>query len=635
MPRRVNLMVLVSLVIVLVLSFGVSAGVAQEQQEGDAQSALAPEGDAPQVVETTEIEAAQEELAGLRQEAEIADSVYRNANFELNQLNHAVADAVVEHADAQDSLQGAQEELGEQASRLYKNPLAFLDVLVGARSFRDFANRLGLWIQLLEGMVTDIADWRGRVDELKQIEVDLKAQVEEQQKSTEEAATLRDEATSKVGAVKEFVNTLDADLQEAIQNQEAEERALQEAEAVDLLTELAQTQPVLVPEASGIPGMEEPIADAVMDQGTLAEEDLMALQASSKEAEAAAAEAAAAQQAADQAARDAAERVAASMAAPNAADVAAAEIAAAEKKAAEEKAAADKAAESQAVAEKAAATDAANKAAAEKAAAEKAAATDAANKAAAERAAAADAANKAVAEKAAEKKAAGEKAAAGKAAEGKAAAEKAAAEKKALEEKAAAERATIDRAAVEAANRAKAAQEAAKQASEDAAKKAATAEQTRQKAAGVPPTATAGAAATGQPKEGQPKEGQATPPAPATGSASAAVAEAATYTGVPYVWGGESRDGLDCTGLTILAFRKLGISLPHSVEGQYGYGRPVSGPPAAGDLVFYDEDGSGLSHVGIATGRGTIVHASAFVGFVAESPIDSTPGRLPEARRLL
>ena len=64
-------------------------------------------------------------------------------------------------------------------------------------------------------------------------------------------------------------------------------------------------------------------------------------------------------------------------------------------------------------------------------------------------------------------------------------------------------------------------------------------------------------------------------------------------------------------------------------------GVPVSGPPKAGDLVFWSEDGSGKpTHVGIADGNGNAVHASIYWGDVTTTPIKVIPGYLG-ARRLL
>lgn len=92
------------------------------------------------------------------------------------------------------------------------------------------------------------------------------------------------------------------------------------------------------------------------------------------------------------------------------------------------------------------------------------------------------------------------------------------------------------------------------------------------------------------------------------GSGEAVVSEAQTWLGVPYVWGGDSRSGVDCSGLVMQVFSKFGISLPHSAAGQYGYGSSVS-TPGAGDVVFWSDGSDGITHDGIATGNGTVIHA--------------------------
>jgi peptidoglycan DL-endopeptidase CwlO len=78
------------------------------------------------------------------------------------------------------------------------------------------------------------------------------------------------------------------------------------------------------------------------------------------------------------------------------------------------------------------------------------------------------------------------------------------------------------------------------------------------------------------------------------------------YLGVPYVWGGSSPRGFDCSGLVMYAFAAVGISLPHSSYAQFNMGIPVSiGQLQPGDLVFF----SGASHVGIYIGGGQFIHA--------------------------
>jgi cell wall-associated NlpC family hydrolase len=78
------------------------------------------------------------------------------------------------------------------------------------------------------------------------------------------------------------------------------------------------------------------------------------------------------------------------------------------------------------------------------------------------------------------------------------------------------------------------------------------------------------------------------------------------YLGVPYVWGGSSPSGFDCSGLVVYAFAQIGISLPHSTYALWNVGSPVSRDQLqAGDLVFF----SGLGHMGIYIGGGQFIHA--------------------------
>jgi cell wall-associated NlpC family hydrolase len=84
------------------------------------------------------------------------------------------------------------------------------------------------------------------------------------------------------------------------------------------------------------------------------------------------------------------------------------------------------------------------------------------------------------------------------------------------------------------------------------------------------------------------------------------VAIAMRYLGTPYVWGGASPSGFDCSGLVMYVFAQIGVSLPHSSYAQYGMGSPVSRADLQpGDLVFFN----GLGHVGIYVGGGSFIHA--------------------------
>jgi cell wall-associated NlpC family hydrolase len=97
------------------------------------------------------------------------------------------------------------------------------------------------------------------------------------------------------------------------------------------------------------------------------------------------------------------------------------------------------------------------------------------------------------------------------------------------------------------------------------------------------------------------------------------VDDARAYIGTSY-----GAYGLTCSGFTSAVFADLGVYLPSSPAAQYAYGTPSNAK--AGDLVFFDEHGYGISHVGIATGYGTVIHSSTYYGAVVESSIGYIPG---------
>ncbi len=98
-------------------------------------------------------------------------------------------------------------------------------------------------------------------------------------------------------------------------------------------------------------------------------------------------------------------------------------------------------------------------------------------------------------------------------------------------------------------------------------------------------------------------------PDPGGSGRSAAVAIAQRYLGVPYVWGGASPSGFDCSGLVMYVYAQLGIGLSHGATDQQRASTPV--PISAlqpGDLVFFGS-ASYSYHVGIYAGGGSMIHA--------------------------
>lgn len=110
-----------------------------------------------------------------------------------------------------------------------------------------------------------------------------------------------------------------------------------------------------------------------------------------------------------------------------------------------------------------------------------------------------------------------------------------------------------------------------------------------------------------------------TPPAPGTptpgtsATAAAIIARAQSFTGVPYLWGGSTPAGFDCSGLTSYVFKQFGYYFPRTAAQQQAY-FPRTNDPQPGDLLFY---GAPAYHVAIYAGDGMMVdspHPGSVVG---------------------
>lgn len=105
------------------------------------------------------------------------------------------------------------------------------------------------------------------------------------------------------------------------------------------------------------------------------------------------------------------------------------------------------------------------------------------------------------------------------------------------------------------------------------------------------------------------------------------VATARSFLGVPYLWGGRSSLGLDCSGLVQLALQAAGHASPRDSDMQEEFGKPVSfsGDPRAlkrGDLVCWK------GHIGFVSEPGRLLHANAFHMCVAEEPLAEAIARI-------
>lgn len=115
------------------------------------------------------------------------------------------------------------------------------------------------------------------------------------------------------------------------------------------------------------------------------------------------------------------------------------------------------------------------------------------------------------------------------------------------------------------------------------------------------------------------------PNASQTDTQNAIISTAQKYMGVPYVWGGTTTDGFDCSGFTQYVMQQNGISLPRTAAEQFAVGTPVDkGNLQTGDLVFFTTYKPGASHVGIYMGDGNFINASSSAKKVTITALNGT-----------
>jgi peptidoglycan DL-endopeptidase RipA len=573
MPWRASLFVFLGLAIALVFVTGISAGA---EPDGSIRSKKA------------DVAAAQDRLVEIRLEASSAQAAYNNALYEMNQMNGQITRTTSDLRAAKERLAVAKRTLEERAAQVYKSGnVAFMDVLVGVDNFSEFASRLNLWVRLLARERAEFLEVREARNELAARRDRLEAQREQRVAAVETAIAQRERANEAEARAEAYLSSLNAQLRGAIQ-------AAQDRQAAQARAAAA----AMVEKAPGTVEEPEPIPEVEVSQVKQARVPRADLQSERAAARREAAAQAAAERAERLAEKRAAEREAARKAAEQAAEQAAAERRAARQEAREEaqrqaKLAAKRAAERQAAREEAEreAEQAARRAEIEEAAAEQAAAERKAARLAAERRA----------DRRAERRA--EASASASAAAG---------------EEAAAER------------RAEASASASASAPSSKGSRRGGGGDQGDSAGASSASATASASASGSPARGG--------GGGVSGLGDDVLAVADDHLGTPYEFSPPGPcvafEAEDCSCFTMLVFQEFGIALPDSPGGQMGYGTPVHGAPQAGDLLFWSEDGSGyITHVGIAMGDGTTIHAQVH-NEVTITSINDIAGYVG-ARRLL
>ncbi|WP_152394203.1 C40 family peptidase [Paenibacillus guangzhouensis] len=107
--------------------------------------------------------------------------------------------------------------------------------------------------------------------------------------------------------------------------------------------------------------------------------------------------------------------------------------------------------------------------------------------------------------------------------------------------------------------------------------------------------------------------------------------------GTPYLWGGTTKSGFDCSGFIQYIFDKFKLDLPRTSKTQATEGTKVDQANLrAGDLVFFNTDGQGISHVGLFLGDNKFAHSSSSKGVTISSLSESYyKNRYVTARRVV
>src|SRR3712207_5948078 len=226
MPRRVRLIVFLGVVTMLVLATGISAGAAPWD---DVRS------------RKVEMAAAQERLMEIRAKESAALAEYNGALHKMNELNVKIAEADKDLGAAEEQLAVAQRDLEARASEVYKSGnVAFINVLVGSDSFSQFATQLDLWMRLLG---EEKAHFEAVLEAKEDLEARKSALEDERARraeAVEEALVHKERAAAAAAEAEAYLNSLNGDLQAAIQAEQERQARLARAAAAKAAAEAAK-----------------------------------------------------------------------------------------------------------------------------------------------------------------------------------------------------------------------------------------------------------------------------------------------------------------------------------------------------------------------------------------------------------
>lgn len=119
-----------------------------------------------------------------------------------------------------------------------------------------------------------------------------------------------------------------------------------------------------------------------------------------------------------------------------------------------------------------------------------------------------------------------------------------------------------------------------------------------------------------------------------------AIAKAFDALGIPYVFGGESRNGMDCSGFTQTIYKQVGVTLPRVSKDQAKVGTQIDKTNQAiwrkGDLIGFDYNKNGeIDHIGIYRGDGTMIHTNTPATGINIKAVTPTSSGLVSVNRVL